>query len=295
MFLTEMIFLDAFTVPFSFFVDKNAFLGYSIYKQPRKERTPVLEINRIQINKIVSFFDSDVKTGEHRNVKRKCSGLVFAPNGKFIYRQNGEEYVSDPTHVLLLPEDGEYTIDCVKGDVCSLINFRCNFDKAKFVSFDVTDTAPYIEMYRKMRFEYYEKKDENKYHVCLSMIYDVLSTLEMSGRENRTEDFTKNAIRFMTENLGDASLSNEKIAASLNVSTVYFRKVFTERLGNPPMKYLRGMRVEKARELLRVPNANISEIAEKTGYSSVYSFSRVFSKECGMPPSKYAGMYKNAY
>ena len=270
-------------------------MGYSIYKQPRKERTSVLEINSIQINKIVSFFDSDVKTGEHRNVKRKCSGLVFAPNGKFIYRQNGEEYISDPTHVLLLPEDGEYTIDCIKGDVCSLINFRCNFDKAKFVSFDVADTAPYIEMYRKMRFEYYEKKDENKYHVCLSMIYDVLSMLEISGRENRTENFAKSAIRFMTENLGDASLSNEKIAASLNVSTVYFRKMFTEKLGTPPMKYLRGMRVEKARELLRVPNANISEIAEKTGYSSVYSFSRVFSKECGMPASKYAGMYKNAY
>lgn len=254
-----------------------------------------MEINRIQISKIVSFFDSDVKTGEHRNVKRKCSGLVFAPSGKFVYRHDGKEYISDPTHILLLPEDGEYTIDCIKGDVCSLINFRCNFDKAKFVSFDVPDTAPYIEKYKKMRFEYYEKKDENKYHVCLSMIYDVLSMLETSGCENKIEEFAKSALRFMTENLGDASLSNEKIAAALSVSTVYFRKMFTEKLGSSPMKYLRGMRTEKARELLRVPNSSVSEIAEKTGYSSVYSFSRAFSKECGMPPSEYAGIYKNAY
>lgn len=254
-----------------------------------------MDINNIRINKIISFFSSTVKTGEHREVSRKYTGLVFAPNGRLIYRQGKNEYISDKNHVLLFPENSVYSIDCIEGDECALVNFKCDLEKGRFMSFAVSDMAPYIELYKRLREVYYVGRSENAFHTCLSIIYKMLSMLEAGVETYDKTGYVKRALEYMSDNISLAELSNEDIASELNISTVYFRKLFSEEIGVSPMKYLCGMRIEKARELLRIPDVSITELSEKLGYSSVYSFSRAFARECGIPPSEYAELYKNAY
>ena len=62
-----------------------------------------------------------------------------------------------------------------------------------------------------------------------------------------------------------------------------------------PMAYLRRLRMEKAKELLKLPEKSVGEIAEEVGYSGIYQFSRVFKREALMTPSEYASRYKDSY
>lgn len=72
---------------------------------------------------------------------------------------------------------------------------------------------------------------------------------------------------------------------------MYFRKVFTRVYGESPIKYLRTVRIKKAKELLIGDDASIGRIAEMTGYSSVYTFSKMFKLETGVSPTEYAKEY----
>ena len=76
---------------------------------------------------------------------------------------------------------------------------------------------------------------------------------------------------------------------------LYFRKLFLREMGMSPMAYLRKMRIEKAKEYLKLPSMSVSETAYAVGYSGIYPFSRVFKRETGESPSNYSAKYRNSY
>lgn len=58
--------------------------------------------------------------------------------------------------------------------------------------------------------------------------------------------------------------------------------------GKSPSKFLRDFRLNKAINLLREDQDNITEIAEKTGFNSLTYFSKCFKSKFGILPSKYS-------
>ena len=100
-------------------------------------------------------------------------------------------------------------------------------------------------------------------------------------------------INYIHINYTDRDITNETLAAIAGTSTVYFRKMFTKVYNVSPIKYLRKVRIKKATELLIGDAASISDIAEMSGYGSVYNFSKMFKLETGVSPSEYARAYSN--
>ena len=58
-------------------------------------------------------------------------------------------------------------------------------------------------------------------------------------------------------------------------------------MGVSPKKYLTDVRMQKAAKLLTQSSDAVTEIAKKTGYPDLFSFSRAFSKYYNCPPSEY--------
>jgi AraC-like DNA-binding protein len=83
----------------------------------------------------------------------------------------------------------------------------------------------------------------------------------------------------------DQTIDFERLARDLGLSFSGFRKKFQKATGLPPGKYQLQIRIKKAGELLRQTDLPVGEIAERTGFESIYYFSRLFKKKTGKTPS----------
>jgi AraC-like DNA-binding protein len=79
----------------------------------------------------------------------------------------------------------------------------------------------------------------------------------------------------------------DELARMSNMSRATFARVFQEILGDAPMRYLTDWRMTVARDLLRTPDVPLVEVAERVGYSSLYSFATAFRRHHGQPPGQW--------
>lgn len=82
-------------------------------------------------------------------------------------------------------------------------------------------------------------------------------------------------------------VSLEELAERFGLSRSYFIRLFKRHVGISPVKYLNNLRMEMAAELLRESELALAEIAQRTGFSDEYQFSKRFKQWSGKPPGKY--------
>lgn len=88
----------------------------------------------------------------------------------------------------------------------------------------------------------------------------------------------------------NTKLSPEEIAASLNMSYTWFRRMFRQYTGLAPAQYIVQLKIQKAKELLSVSNKTIKEIAIELGFESIDYFSTQFRKQTGRTPTQFRMM-----
>jgi AraC-like DNA-binding protein len=88
----------------------------------------------------------------------------------------------------------------------------------------------------------------------------------------------------MNESIGE-KMNMHQVAASMFMGYSCFRKLFKKELGLSPNQYLLDIRIKKAKELLLSTDFSINEIAGKTGFESIYHFSKFFKQKNKLSPS----------
>jgi len=114
-------------------------------------------------------------------------------------------------------------------------------------------------------------------------------TVSMTGENNlnhRTAVISR-ALNFICNNYM-IHMTAEDISRHVGVSKSHLRNLMRRETGHGFRHHLREIRMETARRLLRESADNISEIAAKTGYSSLPHFSGTFKKISGMTPTELA-------
>jgi len=243
---------------------------------------------------IDSFLFIPIETGAYRSItKRASSGLVFSPNGISNYCQGDKVYVSDNSHVLYLPEAATYSIKCIQGDICPLINFRCNSGTSEIMSFPTENSQLLLE-----RFDDFARtwifNEEKDYYNGMAFLYGIFAalSLENSKSELRIPGVLKKALDFMHANYTNPHLSNDRIAKEVSISTVYFRKLFKKYYNISPIKYIGDIRIQQAKVLLKEQSLSVQEISYAVGFTSIYNFSRAFKKSAGYSPNQYKSMQR---
>ena len=94
------------------------------------------------------------------------------------------------------------------------------------------------------------------------------------------------SISFIEENFSE-KLSLEDMARPMDLSTVYFGRIFKENTGLTPFQYLMKVRIEAARHLLKSTTYSLRDIAESTGFASEHYFSFCFKNSEKMPPGAF--------
>jgi AraC-like DNA-binding protein len=100
----------------------------------------------------------------------------------------------------------------------------------------------------------------------------------------------KPVISFIRDHMSE-SITLEKLSDIACLEKTYFSKKFKEKYGNSPIHILNGMRLSKAKELLKYANMNITQISQQTGFQSLHYFSRFFTQKEGISPYEYRQKY----
>lgn len=96
----------------------------------------------------------------------------------------------------------------------------------------------------------------------------------------------ESACHYLSENL-ERDISLEDLCSYIGYSESYCLSLFRKYTGKSPMQYLTSLRIQAACRLLEVTGLKINQICQKVGIKDQYYFSRVFTKEIGVPPSEY--------
>lgn len=82
-------------------------------------------------------------------------------------------------------------------------------------------------------------------------------------------------------------LSLAEFAQSVNLSVWRLCHIFKSDVGMPPMRYLRGLRMERAKDLLESSFLSVKEIAYRVGLNDESHFVRDFKATYGSSPALY--------
>lgn len=96
----------------------------------------------------------------------------------------------------------------------------------------------------------------------------------------------RNALAYMEENYKEKILLSD-VAEKTYVSQWHLSKLLNKETGQNFSEILNGIRIEKAKELLKDPAMRIGDIAEEVGFLDLAHFSRVFKKLNGVSANEY--------
>jgi AraC family transcriptional regulator len=78
-----------------------------------------------------------------------------------------------------------------------------------------------------------------------------------------------------------------EMAQSVELSTAHFSRMFRKSTGESPHRFVLRHRVERAKELLRVAEARVLDVAVACGFKTQQHFARVFRRMCGVSPTEH--------
>jgi AraC family transcriptional regulator len=82
-------------------------------------------------------------------------------------------------------------------------------------------------------------------------------------------------------------LSLDEMAQSVGLSTAHFARMFRKSTGETPHQFVLRQRIERAKAMLRAPDARVLDVAVTCGFKTQQHFAQVFRELCGVSPTEY--------
>ncbi len=220
--------------------------------------------------------------------------LPFETGGKHYI--NGKFYDITPDCIFFVrPNSTRYTVYPNK---CLCLHFSINDDRFEHLLDDIP-----VCLKLKNRDKIYKSfletislfTDRPKNHEIsiLANFFNIINLILKDASANPSE-FTltlpRNAIIKTRNYINDnyqSKITLEQLSGMVNLSPIYFQRIFTVATGKSPHKYLLDRRLEVAKELLLVSNHSLNEIAHMCGFSSQSRFNIVFKQNEGLTPTEY--------
>ena len=227
------------------------------------------------------------------NVKKRNAGRHFAA---LSLRCNSDAkiHVSDGCipmrsgSVAFFPADLDYT-RTAGHDEMIVIHFEVyNYDGHEVETYVTENFERTCELFREM-YAIWNRDTPDRYYRATEQLYRIFSYLlsDCSLRDSADTAVVRGAKEIMQQAYPDPCFSMKELAAELNVSQEYVRRVFRTNTGLTPKQYLQQLRFRRAAALLTSGYYTVRQVAEMCGFLDEKYFSTAFRKATGVPPSKY--------
>ena len=223
--------------------------------------------------------------------------MIFQISGTSKVFFNGKELYTAPGTVRFLPsgECSEYRVERMDRGECIDVFFSTDrpiADEA-FV-LDLSKRESIAPLFKKL-FCAFVAKDEGYRFECISLLYKILAELQKTTYipESRFK-FLKPALDIIQRDFLQADIRAASLAAAAGISESYLKRLFSERFGVPPKKYIIQMKLRHAAELLRLERYTVTQVAHLCNFSDVYFFSRQFKEYMGLTPTQFVKKYRSS-
>lgn len=238
---------------------------------------------------VITGFDSIlyVKDKKGQTVhfeNRYASCFIVTKSGKIKFTSGSNTVTSKQGCPVFIPEGLCYTNECIEEAESFVFNFH---------TLELTDDM--IELSDISLNTVQNCYDSIKNAISsecktshISIFKELYTIAEIVFEENKAvsegEKTVSEAVKYMSENFHDSSLTIKKVAEKCYVSEIYLRKLFEKHRKTTPFRVLTDIRMNHAYKMC-LQKRPVKEIALNSGYSDIYQFSRAYKKYFGYPPS----------
>ena len=113
------------------------------------------------------------------------------------------------------------------------------------------------------------------------------SKLRTANSVNSENEIIRRAQQFIGTHVRE-KLTVPLVARHVDVSPSYLTALFRKNLQISPGEYIRRIKLQESKQMIREDNMNFTEIAAALQYSTVHHFSRQFKDKFGITPTEYA-------
>ena len=258
-----------------------------------EERFIITEIVRVTM----------VGKDEYREKTTSFTGRLYANEIIFHFSGQATVYFGDTVletkenTIRFLPEGDfkKYMVDRKTQGECIFASFRTDrpISPAAWVM-DVAHNDEIGPLFKKM-FAAWCGKEKGYYFKCLSLLYRIFAEIQGIKRAPKQHSLRlRPAEKAIADCFLQESLSVSSLAALCGMGESYFQRLFKEKHGVSPKKYIIRLKINYACDLLRLEEYTVSQVAEMCGFSDVYFFSRQFKEYMGITPRDFIKKYKSS-
>lgn len=215
---------------------------------------------------------------------RKYHSLSLRLTGEVFFEANGLKTISKENSITFMPAGTAYRTEVPKEGTMMLIHFRTLRDNTPLQpAFFETRDPEVVHLFTQLC-ESYAADGSTRYR-CMALFYALLDRLERPHilAPKRIREAKIHIDRCFSE-----SITVRTLAAKAQMSEVHFRNEFKRCFGSSPLSYLKSVRIENAKHLLRSGYHTVTEVAMDCGFESTSYFSSEFKRMTGKTPSEYA-------
>ena len=131
------------------------------------------------IQKITHVLTTEYTAHEHMHMEnRPWYGISLAIDGKIVYKHNGHRYISDNSHIVILPKNQSYELECLQSGKFTLINFLLDADIAldHFQIIEISNPKIIFTLHKKIE-TIFLSCQSSKYARTLSCFYEIIALI----------------------------------------------------------------------------------------------------------------------
>ena len=223
--------------------------------------------------------------------------LIFNFSGYSTVFYNGLVLENKPNTIRFLPKGETKRYDVLRHErgECIMVAFGADREISPCACMiDVAKNEKIGALFKKI-FATWVSKNEGYYFNSVSLLYKIFAELQTGNCVPKPHySKIKPAVELIHNGFLREDYSVERLAAACGVGVSYFQRLFKEKYGVSPKKYMIQLKINHACELFRLERYTVTQIAELSGFSDVYFFSRQFKEYMGITPTAFIKKYKSS-
>lgn len=222
-------------------------------------------------------------------------------NGKIVQMEQGKIYAINPGDILFTLEKKQvkpYYSFLIKKALLQKITSEMAFpNEVRFENFQNPFSFDLVCAVKKFENELDRPDrlilmlDSLEIQIAALLLRELKTNIKTSiPFSSDTDSYIRIASEYM-HTYFSSNITLQDICAEIHVSPYHFIRMFKQKVGITPHRYLLNVRIEKAKELLKTRRYSVIETASLCGFESIPHFSETFKKSTGCSPADYKNMF----